>query len=84
MNYILKDSTFTGVKNHNKGYTNCRYHIYNTLMQVCTRAYFALSPSFASQGIVNKNNDWSIVHVRQNLTAIDIPPGVMELAKNPG
>jgi hypothetical protein len=24
------------------------------------------------------------VHVRQNLTAIDIPPGVMELAKNTG
>jgi hypothetical protein len=41
----------------------------------------AFSPSFARQGIINQNNHWSIPHVRQNLTRIDIPPGVMELAK---
>jgi len=43
---------------------------------------FALSPSFARQGIINQNSNWSILNVRQNFTRIDVPPGVMELAKN--
>jgi hypothetical protein len=42
----------------------------------------ALSPSFARQGIINQNSNWSILRARQNFTHIDIPPGVMELAKN--
>lgn len=43
---------------------------------------FALSSSFARQGIINKDNGWSILPARQNLTAIDLPPNVMKLAKN--
>lgn len=42
----------------------------------------ALSPSFARQGIINKHSYWSIVQVRPKYTLINIPPGLMELAKN--
>jgi hypothetical protein len=43
---------------------------------------FGLSPSFARQGIVNHNNQWSINQVPQNYTLIDIPPGFIKLEKN--